>query len=235
MKYKSLIKKLKLSDSDFEKIKKSVQEVETKTTGEISVAIAPESAHYSFWELLASNTVACIALIIMLGFSDKIRNLYERFYWQNEPDWILPAFFVISCFSIVVLVFYLANIPFIDRVVIPRSVRKVSVTNRALRYFTESGVYKTAEHSGILIFASYMERQVRIIADEGISEKISPDLWNLIADEFAEELKNGNVAEAFVQAILKCGDLLAENFPAKKENPNELTDGLVILEDAEWF
>jgi putative membrane protein len=57
----------------------------------------------------------------------------------------------------------------------------------------------------------------------------------LIADEFAEELKNGNVAEAFVQAILKCGDLLAENFPAKKENPNELTDGLVILEDAEWF
>lgn len=235
MKYKSLVKKLKLEDSDFSTIKDAIHQAEEKTTGEICAAITPESAHYSFWELLSANAVACVALIIMLGFSEKIRTMYQRFYWQNEPDWILPAFFVVSCFSIVVLVFYLANISFIDRIVIPKSVRKVSVTNRALRYFTESGVYKTAEHSGILIFVSFMERQVRIIADEGISKKISPDLWNLIADEFAEELKNGHTVEAFTQVIQKCGDLLAENFPAKEVNPNELSDGLVILEDAEWF
>ncbi len=50
MKYKSLIKKLKLTEDDFETIKKTVAEAETKTTGEIAVAVAPESAHYSFWE-----------------------------------------------------------------------------------------------------------------------------------------------------------------------------------------
>ena len=79
-----------------------------------------------------------------------------------------------------------------------------------------------------------MERQVRIVADSGISKKISQDLWDLIADELAENMKKGKVTEAFETAIAKCGELLAENFPNHKENPNEFPDGLVILEDAEW-
>ena len=80
-----------------------------------------------------------------------------------------------------------------------------------------------------------MEREVRIIADRGISEKISQDLWNLISDELIENLKKGETTLAFTTAIEKCGALLAENFPNREKNPNELPDGLVILEDAEWF
>ena len=235
MKYKSLIKKLNLKKEDFENIKKSVQEAEKKTTGEIAVAIAPESAHYSFWELLVANCVAAIVLMILVPFSDKIRDLYNMIYWQNQPSWVIPLFYVVSCFAAVIISFYLSNIPAIDRLVIPNSVKRASVTNRAFRYFTESGVYETAEHSGILIFVSYMERQVRIVADAGISKKISQDMWNLLADELAENIKKGNVAAGFTTIIEKCGALLEENFPAKEENPNELADGLVILEDEEWF
>ena len=40
---------------------------------------------------------------------------------------------------------------------------------------------------------------------------------------------------SFTDAISKCGELLAQNFPCKEENPNELSDGLVILGDEEWF
>lgn len=170
----------------------------------------------------------------MLPFSDKILALYRRLYWQNEPSWILPLFFIISCLAAVVIAFYIANIPVVDRLIIPPSVRRTCVTNRAFRYFTESGVYDTAEHSGILIFVSYMERQVRIVADSGISKHISQDMWNLIADELAENLRKGQAAAAFTTAIEKCGELLAEYFPPHEENPNELPDGLVILEDAEW-
>ncbi len=234
MKYKTLIKKLKLSDQDFEKIKDSVAKVEAKTTGEIALAVTAESGRYCFWELLAADCFAALVLIVLLPFADKILDLYRHLYWQNEPSWILPLFFIISCFASVMIAFYLANIPFIDRMIIPPSVRRSSVTNRALRYFTESGIYDTAEHSGILIFVSYMERQVRILADSGISKKISQDLWNLIADELSENIRKGDTALAFTTAIEKCGDLLAENFPPHEENPNEIPDGLVILEDSEW-
>ena len=235
MKHKSLVKNLNLKDEDFNKIKESVQDAEKKTTGEIAIAIAPESAHYSFWELLTANCLAAIVLIILVPFSSKISEVYSMIYWQNQPDWIVPLFYVVSCFATVIITFYLTNIPAIDRLVIPRSVKRACVTNRAFRYFTESGVYETAEHSGILIFVSYMERQVRIIADAGISKKISQDMWNLLADELAENIKNGNITQGFTTIVEKCGELLAENFPNHEENPNELSDGLVILEDEEWF
>jgi len=235
MKKKTLLKKLKLDDAAFEKIKAEVAAQELKTNGEIAVAVAAESAHYSFWELLAANCVAAVLLIVLFPFSDKIRGLYRHLYWQNEPSWILPLFFIITAFATIAIVFYLANVPAIDRLIIPAGVKRECVNHRSMRYFAESGVYDTKDHSGILIFVSYMERQVRIIADSGISSKISQDLWNLIADELAENLKNGQTTEAFVNAVSKCGELLAENFPAKEENPNELSDGLVILEDAEWY
>lgn len=235
MKRKTLIRKLNLSDSDLNEIKEKVAQEELNTSGEIALAIAPESAHYSFWELLAADIFAAILIIVLLPFSNEIRQLYRHIYWQNEPSWILPAFFITTCFAAIVLVFYLANIPALDRLVIPAAVRKSCVTHRAFRYFTESGIYETKEHSGILIFVSYMERQVRIIADTGISSKISQDLWNLIADELAEGLKKNKSKEAFLDAISKCGELLKENFPPAAENPNELPDGLVILEDSEWY
>lgn len=234
MKYNTLLKKLKLKDEDFKAIKDAVASAEAKTTGEIAVAVTAESGRYCFWELLAADFFGVLVLICMLPFADKILALYHRLYWQNEPEWILPLFFIISCLASVVIAFYAANIPAVDRLVIPRSVRRTCVTNRAFRYFAESGVYDTAEHSGILIFVSYMERQVRIVADSGISKHISQDLWNLIADELAENLRKGEATKAFTTAIEKCGELLAENFPPHEENPNEISDGLVILEDAEW-
>ena len=231
MTYKKLVKKLNLKDEDFDRIKKSVADAEAKTTGEIAVAVTPESGTYSFWELLAADVLAAVVLICLLPFADKILGIYQHFYWDNAPAWIIPSFFLITCFAVIIIGFYLCNIPFIDRLIIPKEIRNRSVTNRAIRYFAESGVYETAEHSGILVFVSFMERQVRIVADKGISEKISQDLWNLIADDLCENMKKGNVTQAFTNAIEKCGELLAENFPPHEENPTELSDGLVILSD----
>ena len=49
-------------------------------------------------------------------------------------------------------------------------------------------------------------------------------MWNLIADEMAENIGKGQVKAAFTTAIEKCGELLADNFPPHEENPNELLD-----------
>ncbi|MCF0241497.1 MAG: TPM domain-containing protein [Treponema sp.] len=231
MTYRTLIKKLSLSDSDFEKIKDAVAKEEQKSTGEIAIAVTAESGHYSFWELLASNGFAAIVAVAMIPFTGKIQDMFRYYCWNECPAWVIPAFYMTVCFTLILAGFYLCNIPLVDRIIIPKLERKRVVTNRAVRYFAESGVYATQEHSGILIFVSYMEREVRIIADKGISEKIGQDLWNLIADELCENLKNGNTTQAIITAVEKCGELLEQNFPAKEQNPNELQDGLVILAD----
>ena len=69
------------------------------------------------------------------------------------------------------------------------------------------------------------------MADRHISEKVSEDLWNIIADEIAENMGKGSAKDAFISAVEKCGQLLAENFPSESEKKNQLKDGLVILEN----
>ena len=231
MQYKTLIKKLNLKEDDFAAMKSAIEQAENKTDGEIAVAITAESGRYAFWELLASNIFAAIITCIMIPFSAKIKNLYDYLYWNHTPLWIVPACFVISFLVAIVIGYYILNIPAIDRLIIPKRIKKIKVTHRAFRYFTESGIYKTENHSGILIFISYLERQVRIVADEGISSKISLDLWNLIADELAEEIKKGNTVGAITNAINKCGELLAEHYPSTKAKSDVLSNEVVILED----
>lgn len=223
-----LLKKTNLSDRELDEIKAAVKKAESRTSGEIALALTAESDTYSFWELLAANYVAAGIFVCLLPFANEILGLYKKFLWYVS-DWTLPAFYGIATLAAIVLGFFIMNIPVLDRMIIPKKIQDKAVTARAFRHFAESGVYETGEHSGILIFVSYLERQVRIIADSGIAEKIPQDLWNIIADDLAGGLKDGNTKDGFIAAVEKCGDLLAEHFPGGKDNPNELADGLVIL------
>ncbi|MDE6244924.1 MAG: TPM domain-containing protein [Treponemataceae bacterium] len=227
---KQLLKKIKLSNSELDEIKSAVSNAEKNTTGEIALALTAESNTYSFWELLSSIYFAAIVFIVLLPFAPHINSFYRKFLWQT-PDWLIPAFYGIACLASIVVGFFIMNIPAIDRLIIPRTIRNSCVTNRAFRHFAESGVYDTSEHSGILIFVSYIERQVRIIADRGISEKIPQDIWNIIADDLAEGIKLGKTKEGFLSAIEKCSEILSEHFPAYNKDQNELPDGLVILDE----
>lgn len=233
MNYKTFVKKLSLSDKDMEEIKESVVNAEKTTNGEISLAVTAESSSYAYWELLISFIFSAVLFLLMLPKANQVYLWFGDVFWEVNP-WYLTAFYYVVCMVMICFLYLLFNIPSIDSVIIPEKAKTKAVTNRALRYFAESGVYCTKDHSGILIFVSYFEKQVRIVADKGISEKISQDLWDMIADEMTENLSKGNVKEAYLAAVKRCGDILAENFPAKDDNPNELSDGLVILENEAW-
>ena len=233
MKYKTLVKQLSLSQADLSEIQAAVQEAEKTTSGEIALAVTAESSSYAFWELVSSLFSTFLLLICLFPLSSQIYSWLGNIFWGEEP-WYLAAFYVAVCVVVLTCLYALYNIPFIDRLVIPANARHAAVSRRAMRYFAESGVYATREHSGVLIFVSWFEKEVRIVSDSGISEKISPDLWNLIADDMADAFLHGDTKSAFLGAISRCSALLSENFPAKEENPNELADGLVILEDEKW-
>lgn len=227
-----MIKKLRLGDEDIARIQKSISDAEKHTSGEIQAALIAESSAYSFWELLVSLCAAVFVTSALLPFASFFQIAHERFSWVSYA-WQLPALYALVFLLMMIVFFYLCNIPFFDRIVVPRRERKKAVTRRALRFFAEGGVYKTETHSGILIFISYFEHEVRIIADAGIAEKISNDLWRIIADELAFEIKNGGFVSSLCNAIEKCGALLKEKFPLADEsqNPNELPDRFFILEN----
>lgn len=229
MKQKKIVKQLKLTQEDFVAIKKSVAKAEKDTSGEIAVAIIGESSDYSFHELFAALIFGAIVFSLLLPFHPVIGNILDRFFWE-VPEWIHAAIYGTAGFIATALFFVFANIPVVDRLIIPRRVRTHAVYTRALRHFVESGVYATRERTGILIFISLMEHEVRILADNGISEKIDQSTWNTLASTIALGVREGKTSKVLIHGIEECGHILTEHFPAQDENKNELVDGLILLE-----
>lgn len=232
MKADTVIRKLKLTEAALESIRGAVRDAETRTTGEIALAATGESSDYSFFELFAAVLFGAFAFALTIPLHGALSALVGKFFWI-EQSWYTTALSGIIAFGAIALFFAFANVPAVDRLVIPRQIMKRRVYNRALRHFVESGVYATAERTGILVFISCMEHEVRIIADEGIASRIAQEEWDSIANAIATGIRAGKAEEALVAAIARCADILEKSFPAKRENPNELADGLVILEAGE--
>lgn len=223
-----------LTEADVVAIGEVVGVAEKSTNGEIVAAITPASHDYSFSELLFALILGSIVCAVLTIFSGGIFTWAQGLFWLDVPVWFMPGFIGALSFVAIALCFWFANIPAIDRLIVPKAYRSFAVYRRALRHFTESGVYDTKEQSGILIFVSLLEREVRIIADRGICSKIEQSEWDAIASELAAGFAKGSSSKkALIHAIEQCGELLATHFPPLTENPNELHDSLDILEAGE--
>lgn len=229
MKRHKLLKRLNINTAQLEQIKTAVAEAEKTTTGEIALAAVYQSDSYAFFELFAAFCTTFVSFFILFLFSNPIWKLLERTFWYPAPSQ-LTAVIGLAVICIVAMVYILLNIPAIDRLIIPHKLKERRVYARALQHFVESGVYKTADRTGILIFISVLERRIFVIADSGINEKVPQSRWDGICKIMADGLKAKHTAKAFITATEECGKILQEHFPNKIKNPNELADGLVILD-----
>jgi len=230
MKRNRLLKLMNISPTQMREIANTVAEAEKKTTGEIALAVVYQSDSYAFVELFVAFCAAFLSFFILFLCSAPIWNLLERTIWFPSPAQ-LTAVIGGSAATVVFIVYLLVNIPAIDRLIIPNTLKKRRVYARALQHFVESGVYKTREHSGVLIFASVLERKFFVIADSGIAAKVAQNEWDGICKIMTDGLKKHQAAHAFISAVKECGRILQEHFPNKAENSNELPDGLVVLEN----
>lgn len=103
-----------------------------------------------------------------------------------------------------------------------------AVRARALRAFHEHGLHRTAEGTGVLVFASLFEHEAVVLGDHGIHARMGQD-WDRAVSALAGGLKAGDPARGFVDAIAICGARLAEHFPrdpAAAPPRNELEDAI---------
>jgi putative membrane protein len=122
----------------------------------------------------------------------------------------------------------LAKLHWVQRVFVPNQDEIEQVEDRAEREFFLNRVHLTEGKTGILIFVSVMERRAVILADAAINEKVGPEEWDSILHDLTARLKEGSWDLAFKEAIARCGAVLAKHFPAEKQNPNEITNHLII-------
>jgi putative membrane protein len=221
--------KINFTDQDLEKIKNAVKEAESKTAGEIATAFIKESDNYAAYELTAAVLAGLFYFTILTFFTSSIEYALQHMFWDYSI-YHLPMFFGVSTFLVIGIVYLLGNIPFIDRLIVPRGVMSEKVNNRAVRHFMESGVYDTRDRTGILIFISNLEQRVELLADKGINEKIPPEKWNDIVRHIIDGIHANQLVKHLCEAIQECGKLLARHYPIQPGDKNELDNEIRILE-----
>lgn len=218
-----------LTKTEEKAVAEAVAEAERSTGGEIVTAIIPESDDYAFWELFASVLVGAIVFSALTFFAGAIDRVITTHLWVVEA-WMLPVVFGVISMIAGTFFYVLSQIPVIDRIVVPRLVMVDAVGKRSRRHFMESGVYDTVDRTGVLIFISVLERRVELIADRGITTVVSQDRWESIVAELSAGIAAGRTGEALVKAVGSVGEVLSQHVTRRRDDTNELDDGLTTLE-----
>ena len=222
------MRKVFLSTQEIEQIRNAVREVESQTSGELVTVIAEASDDYLYIPLLWAALIA----FLLPGVIFLITPLTEIL--PVGDTWGVP---IVSSFlpvwQVQILVFVSLALIFrwqpVKMRLIPRAVKQRRSNRLAYEQFYMQGVHLTQHRTGILLFVSVAEHYVEVIADQGICEKVEPEIWKEVVDQFVGDVKRGNIALGFLNSIEQCGKSLIHYFPAEPGNINELSDHLVQL------
>jgi putative membrane protein len=100
---------------------------------------------------------------------------------------------------------------------------------RAENAFLEEEVFNTRQRTGIMIFISFFEHEVIVMADRGISKVVDQKQWDEIVNNIIVKIRTGKIIDGLEAGIRKCGEvLLANGFHKTDDDVNELRDDLRI-------
>jgi TLP18.3/Psb32/MOLO-1 phosphatase superfamily protein len=107
--------------------------------------------------------------------------------------------------------------------------RDISPRQRALEVFSELRVWDTEENTGVLIYVQFIDRDIEIVADRGISSRVPQSDWNAVCQRMEGAFQSRRYEHGMLAGIERVTALMAEHFPARAVNPDELPDKPVTL------
>jgi uncharacterized membrane protein len=105
--------------------------------------------------------------------------------------------------------------------------RRLSVHEIALKEFHRLGMQKTRDRTGVLILILFGEQKFQIIADEGIHRKVASGTWERVAERMAAHFREQKYVPGISDAVSEVGAVLAEAFPRKPGDTNELPNDII--------
>jgi len=120
------------------------------------------------------------------------------------------------------------RLPDLQRLFIGEARATEVAEEQAVQEFHRHGLHKTKNATGVLLFVSLLERRVIVLGDEGIHAKVGDGHWTGTTKAVLEHLATGTLRDGLVAAIDRCGEVLAEHFPAKRDDVNELADRVIV-------
>jgi putative membrane protein len=200
------------SEEEQTRIKAAVQACEARTSGEVVPVLVDAAYDYPKAEIIGGGSFA-VGLALLLNW-----------FYVGASHWIFPAALLVLYYPCLLLI---RALPGLKRALISPVEFDAEVREKALVTFVEHGIYRTRGGSGILILISLFEHRVYVLADAGINARVPLHTWDEIVATVTRGIVEGRACDALCQAISRCGDLLAHEFPRQDDDHNELPDLII--------
>ena len=211
---------------DRKAVSSAVAEAEKKTSAEIVPVVATTSDAYERAEDLVGLAMAVLAVP---AASSQFHRLPTD--WNAEESSIqLPFMLAAMLGGWVVGVLLARAAPWLKRLFVSRRKMTARVLIAAHHAFDSLHAHKTAGGTGVVIYVSLFEHRVCVWSDRHISAKIPETEWKTITETLISALHDGNARDGMIEAIRRCGELLAKDFPVQPGDVNELPNELRLLD-----
>lgn len=228
---------MRLNSDEHARVARAIAAAEARTSGEIFCVLAGQVSSYRDISLAWAAAAAFVLplALIPLGFDPTwfpgLRDSWEAAHLSALDVSVGRAVGVYAVVQSAVFVatYVLLRIPVLTRLVTPRGIRRDRTRQAAMHQFLAHGLHVTEHRTGVLIFAAMADRQVEVIADQGIHSRVDPSVWGDAVETLTVALSENRAAEGFEAAIAGVGAVLAEHFPPRPRNPNEVPDRLVEI------
>lgn len=108
-------------------------------------------------------------------------------------------------------------------------IRRISARERAIELFSQLRIWDTEQNSGVLIYLLLGDRDVEIIADRGIHQRVGSEAWGTICQQMEQQFRQQQFEAGVIDGILAISKLLTQHFPATTNNINELSNRPIVL------
>ncbi|ELR71394.1 Hypothetical protein C900_02735 [Fulvivirga imtechensis AK7] len=210
----------RISENDLVRIRETVKRAENQISGEIMPVLVRQSHHYPAVKWKSGSLLALVAFVAIV--------VIDRWFPQIAVYDPLYYFLIVSCSGILGAMLPLW-FPSLKRFLVTEAEQKHAARQKAETVFLEEEVFNTAHRTGIMIFVSFLEHEVIVMADSGISSKVNQKEWDSITNNLIDHIKAERLIDGIEEAVTQCGQLLLEKgFSKKADDKNELSDHLRI-------
>ena len=221
-----------LSEADHAAVTQAVSRAELTTDGEIVTVVAARSDRYG--DVAAYGAV--LAMLSVLALLSASPGIAQWLYLATAGDWnaSVPAggLFTVALL-LLVAAFLLARALLASMrlrlLLTPQATRARRVHRRALELFRVAVEGRTRAATGVLLYVSLAERRAEIVADRAIHARVDHAVWGDAMQALISALRDGRAGEGMAEAVSHIGAVLAEHFPRRGDDLNELPDRLIEM------
>lgn len=190
-------------------LRDAVRAVEAVSAAEVVIAVRRQSHSYLHANLVVGGGVLALALAYMVlganAFSPLatlVDPLVAGLLAGLAVEWVAP----------------------LKRVLTSARARRRAVERAARATFVERGVHTTFGRTGVLVYASWLERQAAMVVDIAVDAALAPSVRQAAVARLNAAMQRDGAALAAAVAAL-AGDL-AQALPRAADDRNELSDEL---------